>query len=69
MNTRDFNELSETKKRNFYKCQQCGEMVDKRQLDDVLFHEDHTHRPDIQYGGSQSLADAVSLKAQRVNLW
>ncbi len=31
----------------------CGEMVDKRQLDDVLFHgTDHNPRPDIQYGGS-----------------
>jgi hypothetical protein len=35
-------------------------MVDMRQLDDVLFHEDHVQRPDIQYGGSQSL-DVVSL--------
>lgn len=23
-------------------------MADMRQLDDVLFHEDHVHRPDIQ---------------------
>jgi hypothetical protein len=31
----------------------CGEMVDRRQLDDVLSHEaDHKPRPDIQYGGS-----------------
>jgi hypothetical protein len=51
MNTADFNELSESEKRHFYKCR-CGEMVNKRQLDDVLFHEDHIHRPDIQYGGS-----------------
>jgi len=49
----DFDELSEAEKRHFYKCQQCGEMVDMRQLDDVLFHEtDHKPRPDIQYGGS-----------------
>jgi len=28
-------------------------MVDKRQLDEVLFHEtDHKPRPDIQYSGS-----------------
>jgi hypothetical protein len=27
-------------------------MVDRRQLDDVLFHEDHVHRPDILYSGS-----------------
>jgi hypothetical protein len=53
MNTADFNELSESEKRHVYKCTQCGEMVDRRQLDDVLFHEtDHKPRPDIQYGGS-----------------
>jgi hypothetical protein len=53
MNAGDFCELSEAEKRHFYKCEQCGEMVDRRQLDDVLFHEtDHKPRPDIQYGGS-----------------
>ena len=52
MDTADVNELSEAEKRHFYKCSQCGEMVDKRQLDYVLFHEDHIQRPDIQYGGS-----------------
>jgi len=52
MNAADFNELSEAEKRHFYKCR-CGEMVDMRQLDDVLFHEtDHKPRPDIRYGGS-----------------
>jgi hypothetical protein len=30
-------------------------MVDMRQLDDVLFHEDHKPRPDIHYGGSKPL--------------
>jgi hypothetical protein len=49
MNIADFNELDNVENRHFYKCKQCGEMVDKRQLDDVLFHEDHVHRPDIQY--------------------
>jgi hypothetical protein len=43
MNAADFNELSESEKRHFYKCEQCGEMVDMRQLDDVLFHENHVH--------------------------
>jgi hypothetical protein len=53
MNAADFHELSEAEKTHFYKCTQCGEMVDRRQLDDVLFHEiDHKPRPDIQYGGS-----------------
>ncbi len=57
VDTTDFDELSEVEKRHFYKCRRCGEMVGKRQLDDVLFHEDHVHRPDIQYGGSQSLGE------------
>jgi len=47
MNAADFNELSESDKKHFYKCNKCGEMVDMRQLDDVLFHEDHIHRSDI----------------------
>ncbi len=55
MNMDDFNKLSEQERQHFYRCQQCGEMVDMRQLDDVLFHEDHKPRPDIQYGGSQRL--------------
>jgi hypothetical protein len=42
VNAADFNGLTESEK-------------NKRQLDDVLFHEDHVQRPDIQYGGSQSL--------------
>jgi hypothetical protein len=48
-------QLDKAGKKHFYKCEQCGEMVDMRQLDDVLFHEDHVHRPDIQYGGSEEL--------------
>jgi hypothetical protein len=44
MNAADFNELREVEKRHSYKCKQCGEMVDMRQLDDVLFHEDHIQR-------------------------
>ena len=58
MNAADFRQLSEEEKRHFYKCQKCGQMVDKRQLDDVLFHEtDHMPRPDIQYGGSIRLEE------------
>jgi hypothetical protein len=33
-------------------------MVDMRQLDDVLFHEDHKPRPDIQYDGSERLGES-----------
>jgi hypothetical protein len=57
LNPADFNQLDEAEKKHFYRCQQCGEMVDMRQLDDVLFHEDHIHRPDIPYGGSKRLGD------------
>lgn len=57
VNAADFNELSEVEARYFYKCSRCGEMVDKRELGDVRFHEDHFHKPDIQYRGSQSLRE------------
>jgi hypothetical protein len=53
LNAADSNELSQSDKKHFYKCSRCGQMVDMRQLDDVLFHEtNHKPRPDIQYGGS-----------------
>jgi hypothetical protein len=57
VHTEDFNELSEEEKKHFYRCSRCGEMVDMRQLDDVLFHEDHVQRPDIQYGGSERIEE------------
>jgi hypothetical protein len=41
-----------------YRCQKCGGMVDRRQLDDVLFHEDHKQRPDIPYSGGSALIDS-----------
>jgi hypothetical protein len=58
MKPADFDHLSDPERQHFYRCEQCGEMVDMRQLDDVLFHEDHVHRPDIQYGGSQRLGES-----------
>jgi hypothetical protein len=58
LNPADFNELNESEKCHFYRCERCGEMVDMRQLDDVLFHEDHVHRPDIQYGGWERLGES-----------
>jgi hypothetical protein len=58
MNIGDFNELNDLEKRHFYKRKQCGEMVDKRQLDDVVFHESHVQRPDIEYGGSEPLKES-----------
>jgi len=55
MTKSDFEILDAEEKLHFYECTECGEMVDKRQLDEVLFHEDHVPRPDIQYGGSGRL--------------
>jgi len=45
MNKSDYDQLSAEEKQRFYQCQHCCEMVDKRQLDDVLFHEDHKPPP------------------------
>jgi hypothetical protein len=61
MNPAEFSQLDEAEKKHFYRCELCGEMVDMRQLDDVLFHEDHVQRPDIQYGGSEE----IGKKSQR----
>jgi hypothetical protein len=58
MNPADFDGLDDSEKKHFCKCERCGQMVDMRQLDDVLFHEDHVHRPDIQYGGSERLGES-----------
>src|SRR5919198_1476998 len=59
MDRAEFDKLDEVEKRHFYQCKECGEMVDKRQLDDVIFHEDHLHRPDIQYSGWKRLHKAT----------
>jgi hypothetical protein len=58
MNITEFNKLNDAEKRHFYECKQCGQMVDKRLLDDVIFHEDHVQRPDIQYGGSEPIRES-----------
>jgi hypothetical protein len=58
MDSADFNQLDEAEKNRFYGCERCGEMADMRQLDDILFHENHVHRLDIHYGGSERLGDS-----------
>jgi hypothetical protein len=55
MDANEFNELGDREKVHFYECAVCGQMVDKRQLDDVVFHEDHVERIDIQYSGFERL--------------
>jgi hypothetical protein len=42
-------------KEHFATCAECGEIFDRRSLDEVLFHTDHKHGPDIQYSGSEKL--------------
>ena len=38
------------------RCAECGEIFDRWNLDEILFHHtDHKHRPDIQYSGSEKL--------------
>jgi len=56
----DLIELSEEEKQRFYRCPDCGEMVDRRQLDDVLFHERHVDRPGIplrRFGTAPRIAE------------
>ena len=55
MNKSYYDHLSAEAKQHFYQCQPWWRM-DMRQLDDVLFHEDHRPRPDIQYEGSKRLS-------------
>jgi len=50
MTAENFMTLSPGEQIHYYECWVCGETVDKRQLDDVLFHETHQQRPDIQGG-------------------
>jgi hypothetical protein len=46
----DFLALLPDKQRHYHECALCGQIVDRRQLDDVLFHETHQQRRDIQGG-------------------
>jgi hypothetical protein len=47
---------SPEEKEHFATCSECGEIFDRRSLDEVLFHHtDHKYRPDVQYSGSTRL--------------
>ena len=37
---------------NFYRCSKCGQLVDKRELSDVIFHETD-HKPNPTYSQDQ----------------
>jgi hypothetical protein len=51
MTADEFEKLPPEEKDHFYRCRECGQLVDKRELRDVIFHEtDHkvkSHIPRI----------------------
>ena len=52
----EYDNLPPEEKEHFAACAKCGEIFDRRSLDEVLFHHtDHRDRPDIQYSGSEKL--------------
>ena len=52
----EYEKLPPEEKEHLARCETCGEMFDRRSLDEVLFHHtDHKDRPDIQYSGSVKL--------------
>ena len=55
MTTDEYEKLPADEKEHFAECAKCGEIFDRRSLDEVLFHTEHKHQPDIQYSGSEKL--------------
>jgi hypothetical protein len=52
----EYEQLPREEKDYFAECSECGEIFDRRSLDEVLFHHtDHKLRPDIQYSGWEKL--------------
>ena len=51
----EYDKLPPEEKEHFASCAECGEIFDRRSLDEVLFHTGHKHRSDIQYSGSERL--------------
>jgi hypothetical protein len=45
MTPEDFKNLSSSEQANFYRCPACGEMVDKRRVDEIVLHHSHVLRP------------------------
>jgi hypothetical protein len=44
----EYEQLSPGEKQHFYRCSKCGQLVDERELRDVIFHEtDHKPKPHI----------------------
>jgi hypothetical protein len=59
----EYEKLSPEEKEHFAMCTKCCEIFDRRSLDEVLFHTDHKHRPDIQYSGSESCIKTLPPRA------
>jgi hypothetical protein len=60
MTLEEFEKLLPEEKEHFVKCSRCGNIFDRRSLDEVLFHHtDPKDRPDIQYGGSERLGQSL----------
>jgi hypothetical protein len=56
MTANEYEQLPTDEKEHFATCSECGEIFDRRSLDEVLFHHaGHRPRPDIQYSGSEKL--------------
>jgi hypothetical protein len=52
----EYEKLPGEEKEHFGRCAECGEIFDRWNLDEILFHHtDQKHRPDIQYSGSEKL--------------
>ena len=47
---------------HFMQCDECGDKIDLRQLDQVSFHETHEHRPDIHYSGSAKIEQGFPVR-------
>jgi Fe2+ or Zn2+ uptake regulation protein len=51
MSRESYNNAAPEVRHHFIKCEECGEMVDRRDLDEVAFHflSEHEPRPDIPH--------------------
>ena len=59
MTTDQYEKLPADEKEHLAECAKCGEIFDRRSLDEVLFHTEHKHQPDIQYSGPKSWIKAL----------
>jgi hypothetical protein len=53
MKKSEYEKLSPEEQKHFMECPECGEMFDRRSLDEVVFHQDRKQRPDFQYSKSE----------------